>query len=78
MIYLSLRKWSGRFHVPGVAGKIRRVIQAQLDLGECVLVLDDGAKGLSFESRRQIQENFPADKVRFSRIHPSIQSSNGQ
>ncbi len=70
MTYLSLKKWSGAFEVPGVVAKIRRIIQAHVDADVCVVVLDDGCRGLTEAIRQEIQEGWPAEKVRFSRVHP--------
>jgi hypothetical protein len=72
MIYVSLRKWSGQFQVPGVVGKIRRTIAAGLAQSECVVVLDDGAKGLTLDIRHAIEQAWPPEKVRFSRTHPAL------
>jgi hypothetical protein len=70
MIYVSLRRWSGQFHIPGVTGKIRRVITSWVELEQCVCVCDDGAKGITPEVRQAIEKDMPPEKVRFSRVHP--------
>ena len=75
MVYLSLRKWSGQFNIPGVTGKIRRTIAAYIARDECIVVMDDGAWGLSPEARNVIHEGGPSAKVRFSRVHPELGGS---
>ncbi len=72
MVYLSLRRWSGQFEIPGVLGKIRRNIAASVNRGECVVVMDDGAKGLTPSFRQQLEADWPPAKVRFSRVHPTL------
>ena len=72
MIYVSLRKWSGQFEVVGVVGKIRRTIAAGLARNECVVVLDDGTKGLTLDIRHAIEQGWDPAKVRFSRTHPTL------
>jgi hypothetical protein len=72
MIHVSLRRWSGQFHIPGVVGKIRRVIEAYLARDHCVCVYDDGARGITPEVRRAIESGMPGEKVRFSRVHPVL------
>jgi hypothetical protein len=72
MTYLSLKKWSGAFEVPGVIEKIRRVIHAQVEMQQCICVTDDDAKGITPEVRRAIERDMPPEKVRFSRMHPTL------
>ncbi len=72
MTYLSLARWSGQFSNPKVIAQIRRVIRGRIAGGECLVVQDDGARGLAAESRQLIQEGFSPSKVRFSRIHPEL------
>jgi hypothetical protein len=71
VIYLSLRQWSGQFGSPKVMGKIRRSIKAWVDLDMCVLVVEDGAVGITPEVRSDLERDWPAGKVVFSRTHPS-------
>ena len=49
MQFLSLKKWSGQFSNRGVINRIRRAIEGRMASGECVVVMDDGAKGLTEE-----------------------------
>ena len=72
MKFLSLRRWSNSFEIPGVVQKIRRVIQASVDRGECVCVEDDGARGLAMAIRQDLEKGWPPDKVKFSRAHPGL------
>jgi hypothetical protein len=72
MTYLSLRQWAGQFSRPAVIAQIRRVIRGRVSGGECLVVQDDGARGLTDEARALIQEGFSPSKVRFSRIHPDL------
>jgi hypothetical protein len=72
MTYLSLKSWSGQFSNPKVIAQIRRVIRGRIAAGECLVVQDDGARGLTNEGRGLIQEGFSPSKVRFSRVHPDL------
>jgi hypothetical protein len=72
MTYLSLARWSGQFSNPKVIAQIRRAIRGRVAGGECLVVQDDSARGLTDEIRRSIQEGFSPSKVRFSRIHPDL------
>lgn len=56
MIYLSLRKWSGRFS-PAAIAKIRRSIQIWVDQDVCVLAIDDGAAGLTDTVRAELERD---------------------
>jgi hypothetical protein len=68
VIYLSLRKWSGRFS-PAAIAKIRRSIQIWVDQDVCVLAIDDGAAGLT---DTELERDWPSGKVRFSKTHPEL------
>jgi hypothetical protein len=70
--YLSLARWSNQFDSPKVIAQIRRVIRGRIAAGECLVVQDDGARGLTHEARQLIQEGFSPSKVRCSRIHPEL------
>jgi hypothetical protein len=72
MIYLSLRRWSGQFQAQSVVRKIRRVILNHVGRDECVLVLDDGACGLTEDVRTKLQHGWPEGKVLWSRTHPEL------
>jgi hypothetical protein len=72
MIYLSLRRWSGQFQAPWVIRKIRRVILNHVGRDECVLVLDDGASGLTEDVKTKLQHGWPEGKVLWSHIHPVL------
>jgi len=70
MTYLSLKKFS-HFHNPKVIAKIRRSIAAAMVGGECVVVIEDGAVGLTDSARTEIGRDWPPSKVQFSVAHPS-------
>jgi len=70
MTYLSLRRWSGQFS-PKVIAQIRRVIRGRIASGECLVVQDDGARGLTPSVRRELEVGWPSGKVRFSLPHPT-------
>lgn len=70
MTYLSLKKFS-HFHNPQVLAKIRRSIAAAMAGGECVVVIEDGAVGLTDAARTEIGRDWPPSKVQFSVAHPS-------
>jgi hypothetical protein len=72
MVFLSLKKWSGQFSNRGVINRIRRAIEGRLACGDCVVVIDDGAIGLTAEVRSEIQRDWAATKVRFSEVHPIL------
>ena len=72
MIHLSLKEWSGKFEGRGVLAKIRRAIAYHLASGECVLVLDDGAAGLTAAVRTELERGWASGKVLFSRTHPEL------
>ncbi len=70
MTYLALKKFS-QFDDPRVLAKIRRSILAAMSGGECVVVIEDGAVGLTDAARAEIKRDWPATKVQFSSPHPS-------
>jgi hypothetical protein len=70
--YLSLRQWSSQFGSEKVVALIRRKIQGRIMSGGCVVVLDDGAQGLTVEIRAALAEGWPSGKVLFSRTHPEL------
>jgi hypothetical protein len=72
MEQLNLRRWSGQFGAKNVVATIRRTIAGRIAGGECLVVYDDGAVGLTEEIREKIRWGWPADKVRFSTIHPTL------
>jgi hypothetical protein len=72
MIHLSLKQWSGKFESEAVLRKIRRTIAHHVARQECVVVLDDGAIGLSLEVRNILEEGWPEGKVLWSRTHPTL------
>lgn len=72
MVHLSLKSWSGRFQADSVLRKIRRAIAYHVAQDECVVVLDDGAAGLTPEVRRKLAEGWPDGKVRWSNTHPEL------
>ena len=72
MVFLSLKKWSGQFSNRGVINRIRRAIEGRSVCGECVVVIDDGAIGLTAEVRSEIQKGWADAKVRFSKVHPTL------
>jgi hypothetical protein len=74
MTDLALKKFT-RFDDPRVIAKIRRSILAALAGGECVVVIEDGAVGLTDAARAEIQRDWPSTKFRFSRPHPSATST---
>jgi hypothetical protein len=78
MTYLSLRRWNGQFGSPKVISQIRRTIQGRIASGGCVVVLDDGAAGLTDDVRAAIQQGWPSDKTRFSTIHPLLGGRTGK
>jgi hypothetical protein len=72
MTFLSLKKWNGQFESESVIRQIRRTILGRIAGGECVVVLDDGAGGLTDAVRKQIEEGWPPTKVLFSSTHPVL------
>ncbi len=72
MTHLHLSRWNGQFASPGVIATIRRKISGAMAGGECVVIYDGDAKGLTDELRAEIQKDWPATKVRFSHVHPSF------
>jgi hypothetical protein len=72
MIHLSLKAWSGQFEVDAVMRKIRRIIAYHVAQDVCVVVLDDGAAGLTPEVRRKLAEGWPEGKVLWSNTHPEL------
>jgi hypothetical protein len=75
MKYVSLKKWSGQFESPRVLARIRRTILGTMAGGECVVVIDDGAVGLTDAAREEIQRGWSPTKVKFSTTHPSAKTS---
>lgn len=72
MTYLSLKKWSGQFGSNKVIAQVRRAIRGRIAGGECLVVLDDSAKGITNDVRVKIQEGWPTGKVLFSHTHPLL------
>jgi hypothetical protein len=69
--YLSLAKYSP-INDPRVLAKIRRTIAGAMAGGECVVVLLHDVKNLSDPSKAEITRGWPASKVSFSLVHPTL------
>jgi hypothetical protein len=69
MTFFSLRQYSGHFR-PKVIARIRRQIAGRIAGGQCVVVVTDGAVGLTPEIEKEIRRGFPPSKVRFSNVRP--------
>jgi hypothetical protein len=72
MTHFSLRPYSGQFESKGVIERIRRKIEGRLAGGECVVVVVDGAKGLTPEIVERLRKGWPSSKVRFADAHPTL------
>jgi hypothetical protein len=72
MTHLHLSRWNGQFSSPSVIATIRRKISGALAGGECVVVYDGDAKGLTEATRKEIRRDWPPNKVQFSNAHPTL------
>ena len=70
--HLHLSRWNDQFTNPAVIATIRRKISGALAGGECVVVIDGDAKGLTEAAREEIRRNWPPTKVQFSNAHPTL------
>jgi len=70
MTYLALKRWSGQFS-PRVVARIRRTIAGRIANGECLVVVDEGAEGLTPSIQADITRGWSPTQVRFSHAHPS-------